>query len=314
MKILVVGGTGLIGGDVALRLQAQGHEVTIGARKPAPQATAMAEMKLIIGDYVEDGFSVDALRGFDAVIFAAGSDIRHVKQGLSEEEHWLRANAQATPRFFERARRAGVRRAVLVGSFYFQAAPHLIAKTPYIAARHQADLAVRSMAGANFNVCSVNPPYVIGTLPGLIIPSMAGYTSYAMGKLPVPRFAPPGGANFISTASLSTALVAALERGDNGKAYLVGDQNLSFRDYLEEYFKAVGDLTPLMVRDQEHPFFPDSILYAGRGGTVCFEANGEENAFLGYRRNDIRRAVEEIVAYYRPIVMAQQPDAGSVRT
>jgi hypothetical protein len=51
---------------------------------------------------------------------------------------------------------------------------------------------------------------------------------------------------------------------------------------------------------------PDSILYAGRGGTVCFEANGEENAFLGYRRNDIRRAVQEIVAYCRPIVAGQQ--------
>jgi dihydroflavonol-4-reductase len=304
---LVVGGTGLIGGDVALRLQSQGHEVTLGARKPAPPATPMGRMKLIIGDYIEDGFAVDALRGFDALMFAAGSDIRHVKEGLSEEEHWQRANAEATPRFFERARKAGVRRAVLVGSFYPQAAPHLIAKTPYIAARHQADLAVRAMAGANFNICSVNPPYVIGTIPGLSIPSMIGYTSYALGRLPIPRFAPAGGANFISTASLSTALVSALERGENGKAYLVGDQNLSFRVYLEEYFRAVGDLMPLAVLDQEHPFFPDSILYAGRGGTVCYEANGEENAFLGYRRNDIRRAVEEIVAYCRPIVEAQLP-------
>ena len=35
MKVLVVGGTGLIGGDIALYLTSRGHNVTIMARKPS---------------------------------------------------------------------------------------------------------------------------------------------------------------------------------------------------------------------------------------------------------------------------------------
>ncbi len=41
MKILVVGGSGMIGGQAAIHLQEQGNEVTIAARK-APAATTVA--------------------------------------------------------------------------------------------------------------------------------------------------------------------------------------------------------------------------------------------------------------------------------
>ena len=41
MKILVVGGTGLLGGHAALHLQSLGHQVSIAARKPAPAGTPM---------------------------------------------------------------------------------------------------------------------------------------------------------------------------------------------------------------------------------------------------------------------------------
>jgi nucleoside-diphosphate-sugar epimerase len=304
MKILIIGGTGFIGGAAALLLRERGHDVMLGARKPAPPAAPMAEFPVLNGDYIEDGFPVETLRRFDAMIFAAGSDIRHVQPGFAEDEHWIRANARATPLLFARAREAGIRRAVLVGSFYPQAAPHLIAKTPYIAARHQADVAVRAMASPDFNVCSVNPPYVVGTIPGLFIPALAAYTSFALGRLPIPRTAPAGGANFISVTSVAQAIATAVERGEMGKAYLIGDENLSFRAYLEEYFAAVGDGRALPVGEQEHALFPDAILYAGRAGTIFYEPDPAEAAFLGYRRKDIRRTVAEIIAQYRPLLEA----------
>jgi len=307
LKILIVGGTGFIGGDAATLLQSKGHEITVGGRKPAPPESAMAKMPLLTGDYIADGYTVDELRGFDAVIFAAGSDLRHVDPNSTQEEHWIRANAEATPRFFERVRDAGVKRAILIGSFYPQAAPHLVEKVPYIQARYQADLAVRALASDSFHVSSVNPPYVVGTVPGVFIDSLAAYIGFALGTLPIPHFAPGGGANFISVASLSQAIAAVLERGENGKAYLVGDENLTFKAYLELYFRAVGNNESLPVSDaQEHPLFPDIILYAGRGGTVYFEPPAAEAAFLGYQRHDIKRAVEEIAAVYRPIVQSQQ--------
>ena len=306
MKVLVVGGTGMIGGDIALLLKSEGHKVTIGARRPAPEGTAMARLPHLFGDYMEGGYGVDELRGFDGLIFAAGSDVRHVREGVSEEEHWRRANAEATPAFFQRVRDAGIPRAVLVGSFYPWAAPDLVGKAPYVTARADADTAVRALASDRFNICSVNPPYVIGTVPGLIVPAFAAYVGYALGKMPFPAFAPAGGANFISTTSLSRALATALLRGENGKAYLVGDQDMSFQAYLEAYFRAAGHPRTLPVLDQEHPFFPDSILYTGRGGTIYFEPDVAETAFLGYERGLIPQTIAEIVDYYRPILAAAE--------
>ena len=44
MKIFVAGGTGALGGHAAIHLAAQGHDVTIGGRKPAHPDTPMASI------------------------------------------------------------------------------------------------------------------------------------------------------------------------------------------------------------------------------------------------------------------------------
>jgi hypothetical protein len=44
---------------------------------------------------------------------------------------------------------------------------------------------------------------------------------------------------------------------------------------------------------------PDSALYFGRGNSLFYEPDPVETALLGYRRNDVGRAIEEIVAQYR---------------
>ncbi len=304
MKILVVGGGGFIGGDAAICLAKQGHAVTIGGRRPAPAASPMAKFPLLTGDFFEDGFTVEELRGFDAVVFTAGSDVRHVTPGSTPEAHWVRANAEATPRFFKRVRDAGVPRAVLVGSFYQQAAAHLIDRVPYIAARNTADLEVRALASETFKVNSVNPPYVIGAVPGVIQEAFVAYLMYGMGKLPIPAFAPGGGSNFISVRSVSQAIIGALNLGENGASYLIGDENLTYKEYLERYFRAVGNHDSLQVRDEEHPLFPDSMLFVGRGGTIAYEPDAAETRLLRYKRHDVDRAIEEIVAAYKPIAAA----------
>jgi nucleoside-diphosphate-sugar epimerase len=292
MKILVVGGTGLIGGHAALYLKEHGHDVTIAGRKPAAAGSALAELKQLQGDYVAGSFSRDDLAGFDALVFAAGSDIRHA--------HWQRANVEAIPRFFELARSAGVKQAVLVGSFYPQVAPELIDSIPYVRSRHLSDQAVRALSAPDFKVCSVNAPFVVGAVPGLKVDMFEAYTRYAEGKFaPLPFYGPAGGSNFISTRSLSQAILGALLHGESGKAYLVGDENLSYAEYFRTFLRAAGNDAEVPALDQEHPLLPDMALYTGRGNTVSYEPDATETALLGYVRNDIQRAVNEVVAQYR---------------
>jgi nucleoside-diphosphate-sugar epimerase len=253
------------------------------------------------GDYLDaDDFDASDLREFDALVFAAGNDIRHVPQGADEAAHWQRANVEGVPAFFRRARDAGIPQAVLVGSFYPQAAPEALETSSYVRGRKAADDGARGLNSRAFRVCSVNAPFVAGTLPGLVVPGLAAHAAYALGRIPhIPPFAIPGGVNFMSTRALSEAIAGALAYGEAGKAYLVGDENLSFADYFGEFFKAAGRQEPLEVIDREHPMLPDAVLYAGRGNTIYYEPDPADVARLGYRRGDMRRTLHEIVEFYR---------------
>jgi dihydroflavonol-4-reductase len=300
MKILVAGGTGMIGGHAALLLQAEGHDVTIAARKPvvAAPGSPLTKLKFLQGDYVAGTYKKGDLTGFEALVFCAGNDVRHKPQDEADATYWEKANSVAIPKFFELARDAGVKVGINVGSFYPQAAPHLVDKIPYVKSRKMSDDGVRALSTSGFRTMSINAPFVVGSVPGLTISMFEFYTRYAEGKLPIPPFAPAGGVNFISTQSLSEAIAGGIKRGEGGTAYLVGDENLTFAQYFEHFFRAVGKPTKLDVLDQEHPILPDSAIYAGRGNTVYYEPDARETALLGYRRKDIGRAIDEIVAQY----------------
>ncbi|TCM14697.1 nucleoside-diphosphate-sugar epimerase [Novosphingobium sp. PhB165] len=300
MKVLVVGGTGALGGHAALHLAAKGHQVTITGRGiGANAATPMAKLAYLQGDYVTGDFTPDRLAGFDWVVFAAGNDPRHVPAG-ADFGAWLRhANDVAIPAFFAAAREAGVSRAVQLGSFYPQAAPHLLDGNVYIQSRLAACEGARAEGRAGFDVCSVNAPFMVGTVPGLPSAIFEPYAQWAKGNLPIPHYAPTGGTNFMSFTSLSEAIEGALERGAPGKAYLVGDENLSFRDYFQMFFDAAGRPdVQLEERDAEMPLLPDVAIPQGRGNFIDYQPDPVETALLGYRRQDVRAAVNDIAAQY----------------
>lgn len=298
MKILIVGGNGMIGGHAALHLRSRGHEVTIAGRNRPASGTPLGELDFLRCDYIANDLPAAQLGAFEALVFAAGNDVRHVPPGGDEAAHWERANVEGVPRFFRAARDAGIRVAVHVGSFYPQAAPRLVEDNAYIRSRKLADEGVRALATDAFRVKSVNAPFVVGTVPGLTVPMFKAYTDYARGGFaPMSDFAPPGGVNFISAMSLSEAIEGALLRGENGKAYLVGDENLTFQDYFGAFFRDAGRPVPPVI-DQEHPLLPDSAICFGRGNTLYYEPDAAETALLGYRRRDILRTVSEIVSQY----------------
>lgn len=295
MRTLIVGGTGLTGAHAALALRDEGHAVTLMSRS-APTLDCLRGFAHLPGSYIDDSATTASLEGFEQLVFAAGADIRQLPPGEDEATFFERVNAQAIPRFFERARAAGIRRAVYIGTYYPQVVPEKIATSAYVRSRHLADEGLRALNTAQFTVCSLNAPFILGYLPGLPLPHLEALVHYATGKLAgVPLVAPAGGVNHITSKSMSEAIVGALARGQGGRAYLVGDENLSWKDYLELYFSAAGNPVDLPVSSEEHPLFPDVILYAGRNATIAYEP---DNGELGYSRNNVRAAVEEVVRAY----------------
>lgn len=295
MKVLVVGGTGMIGGHIALHLSEQGHDVTVAGRNPPEADTPLGNLGFERIDYVNMDYADGALDGYDVLVFAAGQDVRHVPEG-EDDGYWAKANSEGVPRFFKAAKDAGMKIGINIGSFYPQAAPELVESNPYVKSRKVSDDAVTAMNDENFRAMSLNAPFVLGQVPGLTVPMFAAYTGYAQGNFaPMPEFAPPGGTNFISTKSIAEAVEGAIERGEGGKSYLIGDENLSFQDYFGGFFEAVGREKP-EVRDEEHPMLPDSAIFFGRGNTLYYDPPADEVETLGYRRNDVTRTIEEIVA------------------
>lgn len=298
MKVLVVGGTGALGGHAAIHLAGRGHDVTIGGRNPANPATPMAAMPFLKGDYVAGDFTPERLAGFDWVVFAAGNDPRHIPQDADFVAFLHQANHVAVPAFFAACREAGVKRAVQLGSYYHQASPELIAGNPYIQSRKAACEGARAQASDSFGVVSVNAPFMVGSVPGLPSMIFEPYVQWAQGKLPIPAYGPAGGTNFMSFRSLSEAIEGALERGESGKAYLVGDEDLSFTEYFQLFFDAAGNATRLEERDEEHPLLPDIAIPQGRGNWVRVAPDPAEVALLGYRRGDVASAVADLVRQF----------------
>ena len=82
MKILVVGGAGMIGGHAALHLKSKGHDVSIAGRTPSAAGTPLGGLPFVKVDYINDAAFP---AGFDALVFCAGQDVRHFPKGEDNE-------------------------------------------------------------------------------------------------------------------------------------------------------------------------------------------------------------------------------------
>ncbi|MBM4472979.1 NAD-dependent epimerase/dehydratase family protein [Rhodococcus hoagii] len=295
MKILIVGGTGMIGAHTALHLRDQGNDVTVAARNPLADDSPVRDFPVLLGDYTEQTFTVDDLAPFEAVVFAAGQDIRHMGRDVDEAEFWEKTQAGGVPRFAALAKEAGVSRFVQVGSYYHHLRPEYAETMPYVAARKAADEGARALADENFNVSTLNPPSILGAISGVSAKRYRKLFSWAAGNEPqIPDFAPAGGTNYMSAQSLAEAIWGALQNAESGRAYLIGDQNLTFAEYFQLLVDAAGGDRSIEERNEEHPLLPDSFIVQGRGNVIAYDTDPAETALLGYTQGDCARAIAEM--------------------
>lgn len=290
----------MIGTHVVTRLAADGHDVSISARRAPDQASVLAGVDFVEGSYLDESIPLGVLAGFDGVVFSAGSDIRHARGVDDLEAFWIEQQARAVPAFFRRLREAGVAVAVQIGSCYHQAMPELVHTNPYVRARRDADEGARELSTPDFRVMTINPPPIVGAVPGRSLRQLAHLVRWADGDLPdVPDAAPPGRTNYMSARSLADAVAGAVDRGRSGQAYLVGDVGWSFREYFQAIFDAAGSPRRIVVVDEEHPFLPDRMITPGRGVDFAYEPSPESVELLGYRRGDVEEALAGMVAAVR---------------
>ena len=92
MKILVTGGTGLIGGHLVPRLQELGHQVTVLTRRP-DNARGQLNDRVTLWDTLEDKQNLD---GIDAVINLAGEPIADKRWTTEQKERLCQSRWRIT--------------------------------------------------------------------------------------------------------------------------------------------------------------------------------------------------------------------------
>jgi nucleoside-diphosphate-sugar epimerase len=118
VKVLVSGGTGLVGRYITEGLLAAGHTVVVGARKPPAEGFLSRPVAFISLDLAPERDQTAAFEGVDAFVHAAFDHLPGKYRGGegTDPKRFRRLNLDGTVKLFETAKRAGVKRAVFLSS------------------------------------------------------------------------------------------------------------------------------------------------------------------------------------------------------
>jgi dihydroflavonol-4-reductase len=251
MRALVTGGTGFVGANLVKALSEAGHTARILRRETSPlQALEGLTYEEAVGDILDIPTLVPAMEGCEWVFHvAAVSD--YWRKGVD----WLyKVNVEGTKQVLQAARTAGVRRLVYTSSIAaLGVSPdgklldetHMFNLEPkefwYGHSKHLAEQAVRTAVDAGLDAVIVNPAIVIGPrdvnrISGSIV------IEVARGLL---RFYPPGGLNYVAVEDVVAGHIAAAEKGHPGERYILGGENLSYREAIDTIVEVTNGPEPL---------------------------------------------------------------------
>ena len=173
MKIFMIGGTGLLGCEAATTLIKRGHQVKSVALPPLPEGAPIPkEMELVFGDINKktDEEIEQMLEGCDCFIFAAGVDERK-EFPAPVMDYYYKYNIAPLERIFPLCKKAGVKRAVVLGSYFSYLSKikpdmNLEERNPYFKSRLIQEDVCKKACDDNFSVAVLELPYIFGTQPG----------------------------------------------------------------------------------------------------------------------------------------------------
>jgi len=244
-KVLIIGGTGLLGYHASLELLRRGYEVTVLALPDIELKEWFPEQITVIHKNV---FTISNdelckhLDGFYSLVYAMGPDDRTVPDAPADL-FFKEKLVQTSARVFEAARCAGIKRAVLLGSYfaYFHRKwPHLNLdkKHPYIRARIEQTKAVLVASGSEMETMILELPYIFGTMPERMPLWKEVFFDRLLKMNPV--FYPDGGTSMICVENVAEAIAGAIAHGKAGARYPIGDTDIRWKEMFTIMFNAIG--------------------------------------------------------------------------
>lgn len=243
-KVLMIGGTGFLGYYAIRELLKMNYEVTVLALPPMPaEGLFPPEVKITLADLnkLSDEEVGALLKGQDAVVYAAGADDRVVPRRPAYP-FFYKHNVEATRRLIGIAKNAGVKKGVVLGSYFAYFAREwpqleLTKHHPYIRSRVEQEEAAFQAGGKEMEVMILELPYIFGSMPGRT-PIWKPLIDYIRKTGTI--FYTRGGTNCVTVESVGAAIAGAVERGRGGQSYVIGDQNLTWIELLTKISRLTG--------------------------------------------------------------------------
>ena len=255
MKVLVTGATGFIGSAVARQLLQHGYEVRALVRPASDLRNLLGlDLELFEGNLLDSDSLRSALTGVEGLMHVAAD----YRLWVPDPNIMYRTNVAATEDLMRLAMEAGVSRIVYTSSV---ATLGLVAEGgmadettpvsmdamigPYKKSKFQAEAKVRELvAQQGLPAVIVNPSAPVG--PRDVKPTPTGQTlvDAIAGRMPVYVNT---GLNIVHVEDVALGHLLALEKGEPGRCYILGSENMSLRQLLVEVARQTHGREPLMA-------------------------------------------------------------------
>lgn len=240
---IVIGGTGFIGYHAVKELIRRGYEITVLAKDTVSNIDFPKEVQIIIADINElkDEDILQHFGTYDFIVYAAGADDRVIPKKPAYN-FFYRENVKSAKRIFALAREAGIKKAILLSSYfcYFNRIwpeKEIGKKHPYIRSRIEQEEECLRLTNGEFELIVLELPYIFGNMPGR---KPLWYPLIKYIKSIYPLFYTDGGTNMIAVEHVAEAIAGAIENGNGSRIYTVGDENVLWKDMLNSMMNAMG--------------------------------------------------------------------------
>lgn len=253
MNVLITGGTGFIGANLAAMLVERGHRVRV-LRRASSSLVALEGLPVqhVIGDVLDPTSVERAVEGCDLVFHVAAL----ASYWRAKREQVYRINVTGTRIVMEACLRMGVPRVVHTSSVAAIGIPQpgtlgneetpfdsLSTTFAYADSKHKAEEVVLSAVAQGLQAVIVNPATVIGAGDHYMV-SGSMIVEFVRGRMAA---LPPGGMCVVDVAAVVQGHIAAAERGRSGERYILGGENLSHRQIAEIIAAVAGRSAPRLV-------------------------------------------------------------------
>jgi len=247
VKVLVTGPDGLLGSNLIRELLNRGYSVTAMMENDKKSLTIEnLPIQRIVANLLNTQDILNATVGVDIVIHCAAS----TSMFPARSEIINKVNIGGTQNIVDACKKNKVKRFIYVGTAnsFGSGNLHNLGTEKnlyssehygldYMDSKYKAQLIVLENAkNGSLNAIVVNPTFMIGPLDSR--PS-SGEMVLSVYKRKIPGYT-LGGKNFIAVKDVAVAITNAITNARNGECYILGNENLTYKQAFEKIAKTIG--------------------------------------------------------------------------